>query len=346
MRMIDPGRTNVVPLTMIAFCIGLLILRTVVIYYGTFYQPAQENMIVWNQPKKMDRSRKDLLSKPTLYFFCDGSDQWNKAITQVAESMLFHNREVAALIEKSVVPVKVVLNGENNDVVSNSLKNALHVSNCPDICVALPNGKRIDRTSWQSDRMFLAFLRDALRMQPRRAAIEAMGRCDWGLACRGFELDHINKADAITVDLYDTMYWAIALRHHKDDGAARKVLEDALARNKTSFKGFVQDDNWPEPCIKFLLGDLTYEELMKVAKDKKKKSRYSYRPETAHYICGANYLLDGKIEPAKKELRIIAKSNTASHLYAAKLARAELRALGEDFPEKDDDYDDDEVEDN
>jgi len=250
--------------------------------------------------------------------------------------MLFHNREVAAIIKRSTIPVKVVLKGENSDALSKSLKGSLRVTTTPAICLALPNGKKVDDTSWQSDRMFVAFLKDALKRQSRSAAFEAMRKNDWPLACKAYEIDHKDSANALRVDLYDTIYWSVALRHNNDDTTARKVLEEALARTKKSFK-FDQKDNWPEPCVDYLLGNISYDELMKLSATN--KTKHSYRDETAHYVCGIKYLLDGNKELAIKELRKIADDRGARYLYSAKFARAELRALGENYPEKDEDDD-------
>jgi hypothetical protein len=337
MRMIEPGRTNVVPLTMLLLCIGLFLSRTAAIFYGAFFQPALDNMISWNQPKPLDKSRRDLLSTPTLYFFCDTSDQVNQIWTQILDNMLFHNQEIATLIKEKMIPVKVVLHGENSDALSKSLKDSLHVTSCPAICLALPNGKLVNSASWQSDRMFVAFLKDGLKRKSYTAALEAMRNNDWVGACRAYEIVQRESKDDIRFDLYDKVYWSIALRHIKDETKARAVLEDALKRTRKSFK-LDKKDNWPEPCVDYLLGNLSYDELMKAAAANKKKS--NYHDETVHYICGVKYLLDGNDKLARKELRMVAENQGARYLYAAKFARAELRALGEKFPERDDDDDD------
>lgn len=251
--------------------------------------------------------------------------------------MLFHNREIAQLLKEAVIPIKVTLKGENSDALSKSLKNSCHILSTPAFCVTLPNGAIVDSTSWQSDRMFVAYLKDAVKRSLNKAAVEAMKRNDFALACRAFEADYKNNVNNNRFDLYDTMYWSIALRHQKDDTKARNVLIEARDRYSKYFK-FDKNDNWPEPCINYMLGEISQEELMKKASEKKEK--YSYKEDTARYICGTKFLLEGNVELAKKELKPVADSTSARYHTAAKFARAELRALGEHYPEKAEEDDD------
>lgn len=119
--MIETGRTNAIPRTLIILCIGLFVMRAVAVFYGTYSQQAPVNLIAWQQPKPIDKSRRDLLSKPYLYFFFENSDQLHSIIGQVFESMLFQNREVARLIKTEFNPVKVAINEDKPEGVSKSL---------------------------------------------------------------------------------------------------------------------------------------------------------------------------------------------------------------------------------
>lgn len=331
MLTIERGRTNVVPLTLLIACIVLFLLRGAVVYYATFFHSVPEKMIAWGQPKPIDKSRTDLLATPRLYFLCDTGDQWNKIFTDIYDSLLFQNREVAALINKTYIPIKVELKGEKSDALSKSIKSTLRATYCPGVYITLPNGAVVDSTTWQSDRMFVAFLKDALRRSSHTAAFEAMRKADWTVACRAFQLDYDAKSIDETVDLYGAIYWSFALRHKNQEEKARKVLEDALRRNKKALI-FDKDDTWPEPCVHYLLGDLTHAELMKKAAAYKKKNRY--QDETARFVYGVNLLLAGKTELAKTELKKVAENRDSAYYYSGKMARAELRALGENYPEQ------------
>ncbi len=336
MLTIERGRTNVVPPVLLTACVVLLFMRGVSIFYATFYHKAPEKIVAWQQPKALDKSRRDLLSRPSLYFFCDNSNQFNSIMTQLYDNMLFQNREIVSMINESVIPIRVVLNGEKSDALSKSLKNSLRISNTPSVCLALPNGAYVEGTAWQSDRMFVAFLHDAMEHSVRTAGFEAMRNTDWDTACRAFQLDFENKPSDELVDYYGTIYWSIALRHNHNDARAREVLQDALKRNKKALY-FDKDDRWPEPCVHFLLGEINWDELKKRAAEYKNK--HKYQAETAQYVYAVNLFLEGKTEQAKKELREVAENKDTRYYYSGKFARAELRALGETYPKEEEDND-------
>ncbi len=334
--MIEPGRTNAVPRTLIALCIGLFFLRASAVFYGTYYQKTPVNLISWQQPKPIDRSRQDLLSKPTLYFFYDTSDQFHTITAQVFESMLFHNREVARQINSEFIPVKVSLNEEETDALANSLSKSFSVYSFPSVYIALPNGKQVSHTTWNSDRMFQAFLNDSLITAVSKAAAEAMRTADWSLAIKAYERASKENFHGSIPNPSDAINWSIALRHQKNEARAKEVLEAELRKNKLP-KIIASKDDWPVPCIDYLLGKISRDELMKKATGESDK--YGYKGSTLHYVLGENLLLDGRQEDAIKELRIAAEDTRSPYLYSAKYARAQLRALGEKVPEEKEDED-------
>ncbi len=328
--MIEPGRTNVIPRTLLFLCIGLFIVRASAIFYGTFFQPPQTNLIVWQQPKLIDKTRKDLLSKPYLYFFYENKDQLHSITGQVFESMLFHNREVANLIKTEFIPVKIGISGDKTDLISKSIGNSFSIYRYPCIYITLPNGKQVQNTGWQSDRMFHAFLSDALLNTVSHAASEAMKGGDWALASKAYEESIRHPHMRNFSNIGEAVYWSIALRHLNNETRAKEVLETARRKNKLQ-QLVAGKDEWPTPCADYLLGKISREELAKQAATS--GDRWGYRKALVQYVCGADLLLRGKRDEAVKDLRIAATSSTASYLDTGDFARAELRAIGEKVPE-------------
>ncbi len=334
--MIEPGRTNAIPKTLIILCIGLFVMRAAAVFYGTFFQKAPVNLIAWQQPKPIDRSRRDLLSKPYLYFFFENNNQMNSITAQVFESMLFQNREVARLIKNDFNPVKVAVNGVKADGISKYLSDSFTLYRYPLVYIALPNGKPVHNTSWQSDRMFHAFLSDALMSAITKVTVEAMKSADWALACKAYERANREHHISTWADFNEAIYWSIALRHQKDESRAKEVLE--AERNKHRFPFTTAKHDWPAPCTDYLLGKISRDELMKTALAE--GDTRGYKALLVHYVCGADLLLRGQRDEAIKELKLAAAKPSSTSLYPAIFARAELQAIGEHVPKVDREDDD------
>lgn len=328
--MIESGRTNAVPKTLIILCIGLFVMRAAAVFYGTFFQQPPAKLIAWQVAKPIDKSRRDLLSKPYLFFFYEDTNQLQQITAQVFENMLFQNREIAHLIKSKFNPVKVAINENKDDGVAKSLNQTLSVYRYPSVYIALPNGTIVQNTSWQSDRMFQAFLGEALMSAGADAATESMKLADWGLACEAYERAYHVKNISNFSNLTDAIYWSIALRHEKNDTRAKAVLE--AERNRHRMPMFLAGKNdWPAPCADYLLGKISRDELLKMATAEGDK--YGYKTNLVHYVCGADLLLRGKKEEAIKELKIAAIRRSTIYLHSAIFAGAELQALGETLPE-------------
>ncbi|HNB22100.1 MAG TPA: hypothetical protein PKZ32_06780 [Candidatus Melainabacteria bacterium] len=332
--MIEPGRTNIVPRTLIALCLVLFCMRAFAIFYGTYSHKSTEKLITWQKPAPIDNSRRDLLSKPTLYFFYENDNQIQKVTAQVFESMLFHNREVGHLVTSEFVPVKVPVTS-NNVEPAKSLSTKLSVYSYPSILITLPNGKRVHRTSWQSDRMFQAFLKDAMANASSKAALEAMQRADWPLACEAYSKAFSFRPHTAFFSKFDSINWAIALRHQHEEAKAKEVLE--AAAKKRGLPDFITGKTaWPQPCVDYLLGKISAEELAK----KDPEDKHDYKVPLVRWVIGEKLLLDGKREAAISELKQSAATKEP-YVPAAKYARAQLRQLGEkvaDESEEEADY--------
>lgn len=321
--MIEPGRTNLIPKTLLGLCIALFIMRASAVFYGTYFQKAPAKAITWQQPKPIDRSRRDLLSKPTLYFFYEDYSPLQKVTAEVFESMLFQNREVARLVKDEFIPVKVAINTSNSEPAK-SLTNTLGVYQYPSIYITLPNGKSIHQVSWQSDRMFHAFLNDALIARAPKAAGAALENLDWALACEAYELAFKEHAYSPYSGICDEIYWSIALRHQNNEAKAKQVLEREWKERR--IPEFIRGkEDWPKPCIDYLLGKITAEELEKKAT----LDPHSYKKALSQYVIGENLLLQGKRDEAIKALKLSAEASKAYYMHDSKYARAQLRQLGE-----------------
>ena len=335
--MIEPGRTNSIPRTMLILCIGLFVMRTAAVLYGTFCQQAPVSLISWQQPKPLDKTRKDLLSKPYLYFFYEESDQLHSITNQVFENMLFHNREIARLIKSEFIPVKVAVAKDKEDGLPKSLSNSFAVYSYPAVYVALPNGKHVQNTSWQSDRMFHAFLSDALLSTITRAANDAMLSADWALACEAYERASHDQRNSNFSNLTEAIFWSIALRHQKNETKAKEVLE--AEQRKQKLPSFLAGEgDWPAPCADYLQGKISRDDLVKSVTTQGDK--YGYKAVMVHYVCGADLLLRGKKEEAIKDLKLAGAKRSLNYLSSASFACAELRALGDTSPsvERGDDF--------
>ncbi len=332
MRMIESGRTNVVPKTLIVLCIGLFLMRAAAVFYGTFFQQPPAKLIAWQEPKPIDKSRRDLLSKPFLYFFYENSDQMQRITAQVFENMLFQNREIAHLIKSEFIPVKVAINDSKNEGVAKSLNQSLSVYHYPAVCIALPNGTEIQSTSWQSDRMFHAFLSEAMTAAISQAANDSMKSGDWETACQAHERASRRQGFSTFTTLSNAISWSIALRHQNNETRAKEVLEAERKRPRVPI-AIAGKNDWPTPCADYLLGKISRDELMKKATEEGDK--YGYKTNLAAYVCGSDLLLRGKKEEAIKDLKAAAAKRSVSYLYPAIFASAELKAIGEPLPEAD-----------
>lgn len=311
-------------------------MRAAAVFYGTFFQQAPIKLIVWQEPKPIDKSRRDLLSKPYLYFFFQNTDQLQSITAQVFESMLFQNREVARLIKTEFNPVKVAINDNKVDGVAKSLRDSFSIYAYPAVYIALPNGKQVHNTSWQSDRMFHAFLRDALMSAITKATVEAMKSGDWALASQAYERANREQHISTWADFNEAIYWSIALRHQKNESRAKEVLQ--AEQNKHRFPFAPGKDDWPAPCTDYLLGKISRDDLMKKAIAE--GDTRGYKALLVHYVCGADLLLRGQRDEAIKELKLAAMTSNSTYLYPAIFARAELQAIGESVPKVDKDDDD------
>ncbi len=336
--MIESGRTNAVPKTMIALCIGLFVMRAAAVFYGTCVHQAQVGEIAWQKPKPIDTKSRDLLAKPMLYFFYDSSDQFHTIIAEIYESMLFHNREIANLIEREFTPVKVAMNGEKSDPVAKSLNDGLSVYAYPSIYIALANGQRVQNTTWQSDRMFHAFLADSLDTAKSKAAGAFMMAADWERAVKAYERRNTGAFHGAYSSQWDAICWSFALRHLKNESKAKEVLAAVQGKNQLP-KFIAGNEDWPEPCVNYLLGKISKEELKKLASSE--GDRYGYKGVLVHYVCGEDLLLKGDKDEAIKELKQAVSDRDSSYNTAANYARGELRCLGVKVPNSKKDVDDD-----
>src|SRR5262245_40502998 len=137
MLTIEPERANAVPRTLLLLCVVLLILRLGVISYGTWCPPPPPaKLLTWQDPAPVDPDRKDLLSTPMLYYFCNTHDMMNSFWTRLFESALFNNREVVEAINKNFQSVKVDFNPDKPDALAKQLSDKFSVSIYPNVVVA------------------------------------------------------------------------------------------------------------------------------------------------------------------------------------------------------------------
>lgn len=328
MLTIDPDRTNAVPRLMLVSCLLLVFVRAVVIWYGVYFPPPRpQDLLFWQQAKPIDPSRKDLLSTPILYYFCDKSDVFGNIQANVFERSLFNNRDVTELIHNNFIPVKVERLTSAPEPLFDELSQRLSHGMFPCMVVALPDGTSVTYTSWQTDRMLIAVLRDALIEVSRTAAQDAMQKGDFAMAAQSYA-----KHDAQITDHYwamedyrlgNAVHWYIALKHEGKDEEAAKVLEDTLS---IWSQRYPRDQFWPVYCLRYLFGQLSADDLLKVAEKEKELV-------TAHYLIGVQSKLKGNLGDAKKHLLLAVRKKTDDYREDYKYARMELRLMGEKIPE-------------
>jgi hypothetical protein len=318
---------------MLVSCLLLLILRAVAIGYGVYFPPPRtQDLLVWQQAKPIDPNRTDLLSTPTLYYFCDQKDILGTVLTQLFENSLFNNRDLVNFIRNNFIPVKVERRTDAPQEPFDELFQKLSYEICPSLVVALPNGTRVHYTSWQSDRMLLAVLRDGLEECPLAAAQYGMKKGKFDLACQGFAKYYAKKMDLPWARFDDRLskaiHWYFALRHEKRDKEANELVNKML---KDWHKNFRDDTSWPVPCLRYLIGQIPADDVVKLAG--KGKSELT----TAHYAIGVQSELNGDVKNAKDHLHLAIFRRPESDRDDYNYARTELRLMGETLPKTEDD---------
>jgi hypothetical protein len=253
-------------------------------------------------------------------------------LTQLFENSLFNNRELVEFIRSNFVPVKVERRTNAPQEPFDELFQKLAYETAPSLVVALPNGTRVHYTSWQSDRMLLAVLRDALVECPLTAAQYGMKKGNFDLARQGFAKYYAKKMDLSWAPYDDRLskaiHWYFALRHENRDKEANELLKNMLAE---WHKHYHDDTYWPIPCLHYLIGQIPADDVVKAAgRDKSELT-------TAHYVIGVQSELNGDIKSAKDHLRLAIFRRPDSDRDDYNYARTELRLLGETLPKSEDD---------
>jgi hypothetical protein len=314
---------------MLVSCLLLVFVRAIVICFGVYFPPPRpQDQLVWLQAKPIDPSRKDLLSTPMLYYFCDKGDVFGMIQANVFEHSLFNNRDVTQLIHNNFIPVKVERLTNTPDPVFDELSQRLSHGVFPCMVVALPDGTSVTYTSWQTDRMLIAVLKDALVESSRTAAQDAMQKGDFAMAAQSYA-----KHDSQISDHYwaiedyrlgNAVHWYIALKHEGRDKEAAKVLEDTLS---IWSQRYPRDQVWPVFCLRYLFGQLPAEDLLKQAEKDKETV-------TANYLIGVQSKFKGNLGEAKKHLLLAVCKRENNYRDDYKYARTELRLMGEKIPEE------------
>ncbi|PWT96886.1 MAG: hypothetical protein C5B53_08800 [Candidatus Melainabacteria bacterium] len=327
--MTELGRTNSLPRVMLVSCLILLLLRALVICYGTYFPPKRtQDLLVWQQPKPIEPNRKDLLSTPTLYYFCDEKNLLGIVLTNLFENTLFNNRDVVELIRNNFIPVKVERQENAPHQLFDDLSQKFSCEVFPCMVVTLSNGTKVSYTSWQSDRMLIAILKDALSQCSLSAAQEAMLKGNFGLACQAFAKIKSEKSDlrwTLSDDrLANTIHWFFALKHERREKEAAAVLGETLSVWLNRFPN--HERIWPIPCLRYLAGQVSIDDVLK------ETDQYGGPLVTAHYVIGVQSELNGDLETARKHLRLAVAKKQDEDRDDYKLARAELRLMGEAVP--------------
>jgi len=319
--MINGGRTNIVPGSLIIACAVLMIVRCAVICYRTYFPAVSPRLsIVWQAPAELQPQRRDLLSRPTLYFFCDHSHPVASAISDLVAGVIFNNRQIVQYMQNNFRLIKVDSTSHNSDLIA-QLSRKYHYYSLFKVVVTLVDGTKIDSCDFDSDRGFMIFLQNAYSERRfETAAQTAMLDCDFKEASDAYEKIDPKRRFARAPDGYE-IYWCIALlRQHRDD-EAKQILEKSLA----SYRTHNSDDAYPIPQIRYLLGQLSQQQLIDRGKI------------PANYLIGEQLMLQGKTKQAAEKFRLAGAKNQ-SYWLPCRLARAELLSLGQELP-KDTDED-------
>lgn len=322
--MIETQRTNIVPPKLLLLCLGLMIFRLFFIAYSTYFpSESPANTIVWQSAVPLDRNRKDLLTKPDLYYFCDRSDKMQEMISKVGEGFLFNNRQVVQFLKNNFRLTKIEHQNEDNEVVA-KLRDQLSVYMYPTITITLVDGTRVNSCSWQTDRGFMVFMEDALRDRYAIAARRGLLTGNYHIACEALATlkqlpEHVNVQAAFLSSDDPAIYQYIALRHLKRDAEAQTVLQQALIEQNKTY------GEKRTVALQFLLGQITQSQYVAQIKD-------TSTPTRIHYLCAEKNLFDGNLKLAKTEfhLAVANKNDLFSDDY--KYACTELKALGETIP--------------
>jgi lipoprotein NlpI len=113
--------------------------------------------------------------------------------------------------------------------------------------------------------------------------------------------------------LYVVLIGYLGYRYGRNDGDARKLLDEAKAKCDTSV--------WPYPIVRHLLGELSMQALLNQATNDDKKTE-------AQAYAGINLSLSGKRDEALAHLRWV-KDNGNKGFIEYALAAAEFNRMGE-----------------
>jgi hypothetical protein len=324
MRMIDSSRTNALPLWLLVLCVLLFFVRTGLIIYGSFFVPPKPNVVQWAKPQPIDDNRRDLLSKPTLYYFSDMRSLSSRFVDNLAQQSMLNNREVIHSLESDFVPVRVERREDQDDEVISSLIEKMNVDSYPYVVVCLPDGTRVSSSSWQSDRMFKAYLQDVQHQCIEEAAYQAMEIGNFPVASEAFSRFLTVATDLDKKSSWPYLYSWVALQHQKKDREAQEIIDRGLQICEKA-----NEDKWPVPCMKFLAGKINAAEVMKACN----KDGDTGAVSAFHYFAAEKFLAEGLIDEAKKEFRDTLKKGSDSYRQVL-FARKELKLMGEDVDEK------------
>lgn len=315
MQMTNSARTNIVPSGLLIACAVLLFLRATCIIYDAYAVPPAVNLVDWQQLKPFDPDYPDLLQKPTLLYFADSGNVFEKLKCNTFESTILKNREVATALKNNFNCMKVEL-ANKQDKVSQALARRMGVTSTPEIFAVLPNGQSIDGSDMQyTDRLFVSQLRDVQHQKYKVAGDLFMQRADFQNARAAYKKYFDLPGTPVGYRGSVTIRYYMACKLLGLNADAAELLTDSSKQG---------DAYSSMGCIEFLRGRITAEKLWsEYGKDS--------NPTTIKYVIGMKQLFDGNEQEAIKNLLWVARHGRTDN-PDFKIARAQLKTLHAELP--------------
>jgi hypothetical protein len=343
-KMISSGRTNLPSPILIVLCLALLAARIATIVFDTWYPPPAVNDISWQAvPTPGERSGKsDPNAKPTLYLFLNVTPPLGFIFAKVIDYSVLNNRQVVSFLKEHFVPVKVEWQSDKNSDQVDALRNRYSVrANLPDFIVALPDGSFVADTGFTSDRGFELFLRRSLVHSYWVTAVEYMHKGEYKAAAELYGKWLRETSTGRYDKLNGAIYRALALGLATNAAAAKQAAFESLAQLRDNNAGtnplavMVRQSSgsrlkgdWPEPCLRFLAGDMSEQDLLST-------SDGSLAETEARFVIGMMNLINGHISKAKEDLEFVVKK-AAHNSDEGQISRLQLAKLGIQLPEESD----------